>query len=257
MGIRIRSLLALLTLSLLHVNVSAQSGRTVRWQQGGAGSSRFLRDNVVVKQLVVDGITVTALIIDGISVNIQVSNGGDKPLEVRPEKVELQVTQPALRQLAYIPADRAAHLAVASAHARAASVEMSGGMATKTVVETTTTWSDSPFLGLATDTTQPPRLVTNTTVKTVPDEHARSQARSEAMSIRGSAEGERQRVLNAALKPASISPQGSISGNLYFERDKGVKEVLLRIPLGELTVEIPFKVGKRRLFLWLKILDFQ
>lgn len=257
MAIRTRLLLVLLTLSLLTINVHAQGARTVRWQQGAAGLSKFLRNRVVVKKLVVDGITVTASIRDGVSVYVEISNGSGKSLDVRPEKIDLQVTQPGLKYLSYVSADRMAEIAAGLSHARAASVEMSGAMATKTVVETTVAWSDSPFLGLASDSTQPPRLVTNTTVTTVPDEHARSRAEMEAMSIRNSAESEKQYVLNAALKPTALPPNVSVSGNVYFERDKSVKEVLLRVPLGELTVEIPFKVVKKRLALWLKILDFQ
>lgn len=237
----------------------AQNPRTVRWKEGDPTSDKFTSSGVTVKRFRMDGITVRASMTDGISVSVDISNDGRAPVEIRPDLLTLDVVSPRARGLALIPADRAADAAVAIAHNRASMVEFSGSMATKTVTETHTTWSDSPSAPLSqrTMTGQTPHVVTTTTTKTVPDDSARWSAKTQADTIRSGASYDRQRVLDAALKPTTLAPTYSASGTVYFEREKDPKEVLLRVPVGDLVVEIPFTVSKRRLALWLKINEFK
>jgi hypothetical protein len=81
--------------------------------------------------------------------------------------------------------------------------------------------------------------------ETVPDEHERVRSRLEASKIRSEAKLEANRILLTALKEGSLSSHSKVSGISYFDRERYIQEILLRIPLGDLTVEIPFKaVGK-------------
>ncbi len=260
MGIGIRPYVAAgVVVLFVASSVLAQNPRTVRWKEGDPNSDKFVSSGVTVKRVRTDGITVRASMTDGISVSVDISNDGQTPVEIRPESLTLDVVSPRARGLAYIPADRVADAAVAMAHNRAAMVEFSGSMATKTVTETHTTWSDSPTAPISQRTMagETPHVVTTTTTRTVPDDSARSSASTQASSIRNGASSDRQRVLAAALKPATLAPTFSASGVVWFEREKDPKEVLLRVPVGDLVVEVPFTVSKRRLALWVKINEFK
>jgi hypothetical protein len=142
------------------------------------------------------------------------------------------------------------------AHTQAASKELSAFMATKTVVETETKYVDVTTYGADGPKTEK-RLVTETKVKTVPDDNARWQAEGEASRIRTSAWSEARAVVRDALKPATLQPGASASGALYFSGDSSAKEVLLRVPLDGVSVEIPFKAVKKRVFLWVKARHFE
>jgi hypothetical protein len=63
------------------------------------------------------------------------------------------------------------------------------------------------------------------------------------------AEAERKQILNTALKTTRLAYNSQIMGRVYYDREKTVEEILLRIPLGELTVEIPFTAVRKRSFL--------
>jgi hypothetical protein len=129
-------------------------------------------------------------------------------------------------------------------------------MATKTVTETKTKWVDVTTYGPNGPKTES-RLVTETEVKTVPDDHARWQAESEASSIHLGGQSEASVLVRNALKPATLQPGATASGAVYFSRDSSAKEVILRVPLGDLSVEIPFRAVKKRVFLWAKSLRFE
>lgn len=237
----------------------AQGPRVVRWQDGSPGSRQFKRDRVVVKQVETDGVVVEAFIRDsrhGIRVDLKVSNGGPSHLDVRPESVEVELTSPKSKSLAYVPAKNLGNIIRSSSQSRATSKSLSGSMATKTVAETETKWVDVTTYGADGPKTES-RLVTETKFKTVPDDHARWQAESEASHIRTSAQGEAYSLVKYALKPATLQTGASASGALYFSRDSSAKEVILRVPLGDLSVEIPFKVFKKRVFLLAKALYFE
>lgn len=189
-------------------------------------------------------------------VDLKVSNGGPNTLDIRPESAAVDMTSPVLKSLAFVPAKNIKRRIESDAHTRAASKEMSGAWATRTVVETKTKYVDETVYGANGPKTEK-RLVTETEVKTVPDDHARWSAKNEAQRIRFSAFGDAFGVERAAMKPKTLPPGADVSGALYFSRGPDAKEVLLRVPLGDLTVEIPFKAVKKRVFLWVKAVHFE
>jgi hypothetical protein len=259
MSIKVSSPIMALALLFLVTPVLAQSPRVVRWEQGSPGSEQFKREGVVVKRMNAEGVIVEAYIRGtayGLRVDLKVSNGGPSALDVRPESVAVDLTSPVFKSLAFVPAKNLKHMIKRDAHSRASSKEMSGAWATKTVVETETKYVDETVYGADGPKTER-RLVTETKVKTVPDDHARWNAQNEADSIRFAAFGDAFGVERAALKAKALPPGADASGALYFSHDPSAKEVLLRVPLGDLTVEIPFKVVKKRVFLWVKSARFE
>ena len=259
MSIKISQPVLILALLFLFTPVLAQGPRVVRWEQGSPGSEQLKREGVVVKRLNAEGVIVEAYIRNtayGLRVDLKLSNGGPNTLDIRPESVAVDLTSPVFKSLAFVPVKNLKSSIQNEAHTRASSKELSGAWATKTVVETETKYVDETVYGADGPKTQT-RLVTETKVKTVPDDHARWNAKNEADSIRFSAFGDASGVERAALKPTNLPPGADASGAVYFSGGPSAKEVLLRVPLGDLTVEIPFKAVKKRVFLWVKAVHFE
>ena len=227
----------------------SQTTRVVRWDISDANSKRVSRDGVTAKQLSVDGVdgvTVTASIRDrsgNFSVELEVSNRGKKSIDIRPEDIQLQMIRPWSRNLSYVSAETIAGRIMTSENHRAFNVEAAGANATRTVVEHVPVTDVSPNPESITDPTKPAVTVStrvDVVTKVEPDYNARHMASAEAAGIRSNAEAARRRIMSESLKPAILTRDSQTRGMIYYDRETNAREVLLRIPLGELTVEIPF-----------------
>src|SRR5713226_8081012 len=106
MRVRACTLLSLIAVLTLTSQGHAQNRRTVRWELGQPNSTRFARrdavlEQLIVKELKVDGITVTASIRDGFSVELSITNGSQRSLDIKPDRVSLEVVKPQSRMLPY------------------------------------------------------------------------------------------------------------------------------------------------------------
>jgi hypothetical protein len=194
----------------------------------------------------VDGIVVTASIkdrSDSFYAELEVSNHSQRILDIRPQDVQLQVIQPGSKNLSFVPADVVAKRVLKSENRRAFNIEAAGAGAFRTVVEHVPVTDVTPNPESINDPTKPAVTVStriDVRTKTEPDDLARMAAASQAASIRRSAEAEGEQILSAGLKTILLIRDSQTEGRVYYEREKSAREVLLRIPLGELTVEIPF-----------------
>ncbi|HEX5084313.1 MAG TPA: hypothetical protein VFY40_19895 [Blastocatellia bacterium] len=122
-------------------------------------------------------------------------------------------------------------------------IKSAGANSSRTVVEHVPVTEVNPNPEPINDPTKP-AVTVNTRIGVVTkieaDYPARNAAASQSDSIRKNAEGARRRIVSAALKPAILLPGSQTGGMIYYYRETEAREVLLRIPLGELTVEIPF-----------------
>jgi cell division septum initiation protein DivIVA len=147
-----------------------------------------------------------------------------------------------------------------SADRRAAGIEGLGSVATTTVHEQVPVMVTSFNPASVLDPTQPTTVTTTgteTVVKTVPDEAARSRAQIEAQDIRRRAEAEARQILGSALTAARLAHGSRVAGALYFDRDDGLTEALVVVRLDALTIEIPFSAIKRRSLLGRGTLTFR
>jgi len=256
---RVKSYLSVISCAVLALTTIgfSQTPRIVRWEISDANSKRVFHKGVAAKQLSVDGVdgvTVTASIMDrpdSFSVELEVRNHGKKNLDVRPEDIQLQMIRPWSRNLSFISAETIARRIMESENLRASRVEAAGANAFRTVVEHVPVTDVTPNPESINDPTKPAVTVStriDVVTKLEPDYQARYAASSQADSIRKSAEITRRRIVNAALNPIILTPDSQTGGLIYYDREKDAREVILRIPLGELTVEIPFTaVWKPRL----------
>jgi len=249
----------------------AQTPRTIRWSESDPNSRRVERKDGVVKELeITDGFKIEVSLreyLDMYLVELVIHNQSQKNLELKPADFQLQATRPQTKYLQYLYPNEAARKVITSAESNALSVESSGAMATKTetklvnkiVVEHVPVIKTEPNPAAATDPSQPATIttttievvhknVTETITETVPDEAARSRARTAASQIRQEGGAESKRILRIALKGGSLSPQVKISGSSFYNRARGVQEFLIQVPLGEFIFEIPFKVVKKGFF---------
>jgi hypothetical protein len=236
----------------------SQTPRIVRWDISDANSKRVVRKNVIVKQLQadgVDGITVTASIedrYDSFSVEVEIRNSGKQNLDLRPQNIQLQMIRPGTRNISLIPADKVAKRLIDSENSRAFGIEAAGAAAIKTVVEHVPVTEVKHNPSSVTDPTQPAVTVEtriDVVHKTAPDDHARFVASAQAANIRMRAEADGRRILRTALSATLLTPNSQAGGRVYYDRGKNAGEVLLRIPLGDLIVEIPFTAVSRSGFL--------
>jgi hypothetical protein len=255
---KIRHFLTFASILALTVLGFSQTPRTVRWQESDPNSKRLLREGIVVKQLLidgVDGVTVTASMRDrhdSFLVELEIRNNGRRDLKIQPKKFQLQAIRRRSNNLPYIPADYLARRVIVSANSQANDIEWRGSLATKTstrtVVEHVPTVIPIDPTGIVLHRTEHIAVVQRTVTETVPDEHERTRSKLEAEQIRSEAKLESNRILVTALTESSLSFQTIVSGKSYFERDRDIQEILLLIPLGDLTVEIPFKAVRKAKF---------
>jgi hypothetical protein len=131
------------------------------------------------------------------------------------------------------------------AYRHAASVEAAARSATRTVIRHETV-TDSIFTAEYANEPPTTQLANTTWTRTVPvtvkvpDNRAISEAQKEARRIRREAEVEKRYLLSTALYSTDIDRNSKKRGMIYFDRVPDIQNVLLRIPLGDLTMEIPF-----------------
>jgi DNA-dependent RNA polymerase auxiliary subunit epsilon len=226
-----------------------------------------MRNGLVVKRLQVDGIdgiTVSASIrdrTDSFCLELELENHSQIQQYLKTRDIQLEVIQPASTYLlSYLSPETLARRWMDAANRRANSVEERARFATRTDTKhkpvTETTFNPASI----NDPTQPVHITTTrieTVTETVPDTFARSEAEREASRIRKEAEAEKRYILSTALDATYIERNSRKRGMIYYDRVPDLKNVLLRIPLGDLTVEIPFKVTNDRFFLRAKSFKFE
>jgi hypothetical protein len=231
-----------------------------------------VRNGVVVKQLVIDGvngITVMASIKDPDNfyqvnppfniecqssrspffyVELELKNHSQNVLEIRPEDMQLQLIRPGSKNALFVPAGTVAKKVTNSAKQCASDIETKGLLATKTEIRHVPVTETKINSASINDPTQPATITTtriDVVTETVPDHHIRGMAQIESRSIRSESQEAANRILSTALQSSSLATNSRVAGGIYYDREKEVQNVLLRIPLGGLLVEIPFKAVKR------------
>lgn len=241
----------------------AQDTRVIRWHDADPNSNRTVRAGVVAKQVVAGRISVTAQLIDrgdSFRLRLEVSNDGSTPFDVRPELVQLQAVRPRSTLLSPIAADTLAKAVRRSADRRAAGIEGLASVATTTVHEQVPTIVTSFNPASVLDPSQPTTVTTmgtETVVKTVPDDAARSRAQIEAQDIRRRAAAEARQILGSALTAVQLAHGSRVEGALYFDTQDDLTEALVVVRVGAVTVEIPFTAIERRSLLGRGTLTFR
>lgn len=215
----------------------------------------------VTKQRAIGDLVLTASLTDrrdSFSLTLEVRNVGPTDIELRPEVITLRMIQPRVATLSFVEADALERRITRSADGTAAVIEGQGLVATTTVHEQVPVVEVAFNPASVLDPTQPGTLTTmrtDTVVRTVPDEGARLRSQGEAQATRHRASLQARHVNQSALRGGTLASQARVAGTVYFERDGHATSVLVQVPLGGVTVEIPFTA--RRSGGWRRALIFE
>ena len=227
--------------------------RIVRWDDTspGSGTKSTSTDGTIAKHLVVDQIAISASLVDrghSFEAVLEFTNASLTTVDLRPELVELHRVRPRPAPLQLVAASTLADKVRSTGNGRAGAIELQGFAATTTRPETVPVVEVAPNPAALTDPTQPPTIVTmgtSTVINTVPDDAERMRTLGEGAVIRQQADAAARRIVQSALRGGRVAPTSRAAGSVYYQRDGATREVLLRIPLGQVTVEIPFAGSKR------------
>lgn len=174
-----------------------------RWQSGAPGSDQFFSGGSVVESLTASGITVQVSLQDTdwkLRANVAIANEGAEPVHFNPAGFTLDELKPRLRTLAY---QNPKELARALTHQ----------------VYWTNVSATAPASA----------VYMNAVYKTRPAVSATTNYLADAT----------QQVQSTVLQAATIAPKEKASGVVWFERDKNLQQLTLRIFVGDQIFEFP------------------
>jgi hypothetical protein len=180
-----------------------------RWQSGAPGSDQFFSAGSVVESLTANGVTVQVSLQDTdwkLRANVAIANDGAEPVHFNPAGFTLDELKPRLRTLAY---QNPKELAKALTHQ--------------------VYWTN------ASATAPASAVYTNAVYKTSAAAAATPNYMVDAT----------QQVQSTVLQAATVGPKEKASGVVWFERDKNLQQLNLRIFIGDQIFEFPLSFPQR------------
>lgn len=197
-----------------------------RWQAGSTGSEELYANGQLVESLTVNGVTVQVALEDTgwkLRADVAIANEGSAQVSLNPSRFTLDELFPNAKSLAY---QDPKHLAKAVNH------QILWGTA-----------SAAPEAG--------PRV--SNAAYHAPYSSALSQnylAQHEAtvqlVSERKADFNPASQIYVVALSNASVQPGHETAGAVWFERDAKPKQLLLRVPVGDVVYEFPLSFEKNK-----------
>jgi hypothetical protein len=191
-----------------------------KWVAGTQGSERFFTEGTLVESLTVNGVTVQVSLQDSgwkLRANVAVANGSLLGVEVIPSHIALNDVQQARKTLAYQEPKK---LRSAVNHQIL-------------WTEATAAPSQSGYLSNASYSDRDRQPATQNYL-------AAHQAAVQSVSERRTEFNPHSQINNVALRETTVLPNQQISGSSWFDRDSKLSDVVIRIPVGQLTYEFPF-----------------
>ena len=180
-----------------------------RWQSGAPGSDQFFNGGSVVESLTANGITVQVSLQDTdwkLRANVAIANEGAEPVHFNPAGFTLDELTPRLRALAY---QNPKELAKALTHQ----------------VYWTNVSATAPASA----------VYMNAVYRTSPAVSATPNYLADAP----------QQVQSTVLQATTVAPKEKASGVVWFERDKNLQQLTLRIFVGDQIFEFPLSFPPR------------
>ncbi len=174
-----------------------------RWQSGAPGSDQFFSGGSVVESLTANGITVQVSLQDTdwkLRANVAIANEGAEPAHFNPAGFTLDELKPRLRTLAY---QNPKELAKALTHQ--------------------VYWTNVSAIAPASAIYMNAVYKTSAAVRATPNYLADAA----------------QQVQSTVLQAATVGPNEKASGVVWFERDKNLQQLTLRIFVGDQIFEFP------------------
>ena len=206
-----------------------------RWKNGTAGCDQFMGINgSLVESLNVNGVTVQVSLRDTrwkLRTDIAVSNGSSHLIEINPSKFSLDSHGPHGKPLPYQDPE----LLAKDVTRQGLWTDADTVPAVFQARAATSSTGNSGTLNLSYKTPEPPRLASANVLVPRPASEREIIRNQRKPAVVNSA----KQIQSLALQPGTMQPNDTISGAVWFERDKNAEQLVLRIPFADVTFEFP------------------
>jgi hypothetical protein len=219
-------------------SAAALARGVARWQEGAPGCDQFISDGGLVESLTVNGVTVQVSLYDTgwkLRANVAIANGGSESIHVEPSKFILDEIGPHGRPLFYQDPEQLAKNVthqVLWTETTAAPAEISTSQSSASASTTNVGYKTSFLPSIS----APNYLMQHQYAE---DDAVRQQGKQTLVNTA-------QQVRALALKPAAVEPNDKVAGAVWFERGKNPQQLMLRIPIENLTLEFPLSFKQQK-----------
>jgi len=208
-----------------------------------AGCSHEFIDGLKYKIITNDNASVSVAISSNgkyARVSVSITNKSATPIDVLPDQFGLMETAPKNQALAYVSYEKIVRSDERRAGWANALNSFGAGMATQQV--TTQTTSSGTVNATSSDGTYTNGTYdgSSTSTTTVPDYAARARAEENLRRRREALRAELQAMSQTSLKSNTVMPNQTVSGLVYFDFSKKVKNANILIPIGNVVYEFPY-----------------
>jgi hypothetical protein len=211
-------------------------------------------DGFKYKTLTADGATITVSLAVGkySRVAVSVTNTGEKPIDVLPLEMTLDVDQPKPKRLAFVSPEQIAKSVEHSAHWANALNAMGGAMATKQTTSQTDTSGTVNSSGnvsvYGSDGSSANGSYngngtyngTSTNTTSSPDYAAQARARDNIAQRNAAVAGVEANLSQTSLRSNTVLPGKTVRGYVYFQFDKHTDAQHLTIPISQTNYVFSF-----------------
>ena len=211
-----------------------------RWQDGARGCDHFMSNGILVESLTLHGITVQVSLHDTgwkLRANVAIANGGSQPIHIEPSQFILDDVGVHGKPLFYQDPEQLAKNvthqvlwteAVAEPSAPSPRAASSGELVSATKVGYKSSFTPS---------VSAPNYIIQ-----------QQYAEEDAVRLQGkqTLNNTARQIRALALKPATVEPNGKVSGAVWFERGKNPQQLMLRIPIENEMLEFPLSFTQQK-----------
>jgi hypothetical protein len=211
-----------------------------RWQDGARGCDHFMSNGILVESLMVHGITVQVSLHDTgwkLRANVAIANGGSQPIHIEPSQFILDDVSVHGKPLFYQDPEQLAknvthQVLWTEAVAEPSAASPRANSSSQSVTATNVGYKSS----YAPSVSAPNYIIQQQSA----EEDAVQQQGKQTLNNTA------RQIRALALKPATIEPNGKVSGAVWFERGKNPQHLMLRIPIENEMLEFPLSFKQQK-----------
>lgn len=213
----------------------------VRWHESAPGCDHFVSNGILVESLAANGITVQVSLHDTgwkLRANIAIANESSESIRIEPSKFILDEIGPNGRPLFYQdPAELAKNVTHQVLWTESVAEPYSGGPARSNAPAETISATSVGYKSSLVPSVSAPNYIL---------QHQSAEENAVRIGGKQTLGNTAEQIMALALKPASIEPNDKIAGAVWFERGKNPQHLMLRIPIGNQTVEFPLSFKQQK-----------
>jgi hypothetical protein len=220
-------------------SVNLKNG-VVRWHEGAPGCDHFVSNGILVESLTAGGATVQVSLHDTgwkLRANVAIANEGSESISIEPSKFILDEIGANGRPLFYQdPAELAKNVTHQVLWTESVAEPYSASPRTLASTEPVSATSVGYKSSLTPSASAPNYIIQHQYAE---DNAVRKEGKQTLVNTS-------QQILALALKPATIEPNDKVAGAVWFERGKNPRQLMLRIPIGNQTLEFPLSFQQQK-----------